>query len=352
MKNEKRNSTRLTSGAIGGILLVCASLLFGCASALGQGPKIRTWAHEHLGKPDPGVTTPGPKGSTITTYKDKWTKTTETDNSVPGKPETKETIKDDTGKVREIFKRDPKTGQLTYHFVIWDEPNGDKTTYTDIGSVQTKVVEKPNGDKKSYTWKLDPRTKKNAWVEDETDMVSSTGSGEPTLIVVSDTKTEYLSQGKWAPAVLAWVHPAWPKLEGAKWIWTSNTVTQDEAQNGSAITTFRRRFTPPIGAKHGVIQISADNAYELYLNDQFIGRSGPLDASSNDDQIWRAINSYTLDLRLGENELKVRAINYHFPYKTVPTPFDNPAGVIFLLKIERGSLSKGTAPGANDRERP
>jgi len=143
-------------------------------------------------------------------------------------------------------------------------------------------------------------------------------------------------------------------LEGAQWIWKSYQATPDEAQNGSGVVTFRTRFDRPPNAKNakGTIQITADNAYELYLNDQFIGRSGPLDASSNDDQIWRTINSHPLDLRLGENELKIRAINYHFPYNMVPTPSDNPAGVIFVLKIEMGALSKGKAPGANNREKP
>src|SRR2546428_7086830 len=144
MKNETRQFTRLAIRAIWGALMDCGRLLVASAFDFAQEqPKIPTFAHnDGSGKPDPGVTTPSPKGSTITKYKDGWSKTIEPDNST-GKLERKETVKDPNGKIHEIVRRDIKTGEQTYRFIIVDDAGGGKTTYTDIGKVQTKVVEKP-----------------------------------------------------------------------------------------------------------------------------------------------------------------------------------------------------------------
>src|ERR1700722_14385954 len=69
-----------------------------------------------------------------------------------------------------------------------------------------------------------------------------------TVIVVSDRQTEFSLDGKdWSPAPATWVHPSWPVLKGATWIWRVARVSKDEAIHGSPVVTFRRKFTPPAG---------------------------------------------------------------------------------------------------------
>lgn len=159
-------------------------------------------------------------------------------------------------------------------------------------------------------------------------------------LVVSGFQTEFSLDGAtWSSAVATWVHPSWPKIDGATWIWRTATVAKDEAVQGSPVVTFRHKFTAPSGApRQATLQITADNAYQASLNGRLIGSNGVLDAASNADQQWRGIDSYKVTLRPGSNELIVRAINYHSPLGASADGQSNPAGVIFALKPDRASL--------------
>ena len=114
-----------------------------------------------------------------------------------------------------------------------------------------------------------------------------------TTIVVSDRQTEFSLDGKsWSPAVATWVHPSWAVLQGATWIWRVTKVSKDEAHNGSPVLTFRRKFTPPVGRTQAILNITADNAYQVSLNGSVIGSSGVLAAASNvDDGHWHAFDT-------------------------------------------------------------
>jgi hypothetical protein len=60
---------------------------------------------------------------------------------------------------------------------------------------------------------------------------------KPDVVIASDTKTEFQVQapnGGWAPASLV-SFSAWPEIPGAKWIWSSSSVSQQEAMYGSRI---------------------------------------------------------------------------------------------------------------------
>ena len=154
-----------------------------------------------------------------------------------------------------------------------------------------------------------------------------------SLTITSDTNTEYLSTTTWLPAVLAWIHPEWPTLQDANWIWKSHLVTPDEARNGTAIITFRRRFRLPLGTQNvdGIIRITADDAYELSLNGTVIGQDGVLDPSGT-DYSWRSIETYQFYPQPGENELVIRAINYRDTHGN-NDPYSNPAGVLFRADV-------------------
>lgn len=84
---------------------------------------------------------------------------------------------------------------------------------------------------------------------------------QPAFTVASDAQTEFSLDGKtWLPAVATWVHPAWPTLKGATWIWRVAKVSKDEAVKGSAVISFRRKFTVPAGGgAQGALQITADH---------------------------------------------------------------------------------------------
>ncbi len=172
----------------------------------------------------------------------------------------------------------------------------------------------------------------------------------PTFTVVSDAQTEFSIDGKhWLPAVPTWVHPAWPTLKGATWIWRVAKVSKEEAVKGSPIVTFRRKFTISSGdGAQGTLQITADNAYEATLNGKVIGSNGALDAASNGDQQWRTIDSYTVSLKPGNNILSVRAINYHSPLGNSADGESNPAGLIFSLAVSPSLAQTLAATGKVD----
>jgi hypothetical protein len=155
-----------------------------------------------------------------------------------------------------------------------------------------------------------------------------------TVIVVSDRQTEFSLDGKnWSPAVATWVHPSWPVLKGATWIWRVARVSKDEAIHGSPVVTFRRKFTPPAGRNHATLKITADNAYQVSLNGEVIGSSGELMATSGvDDGHWHMFDAYAVPLKPGENVLIVRAVNYRSPGASGE---GNPGGVVFSLAVAR-----------------
>jgi outer membrane protein OmpA-like peptidoglycan-associated protein len=156
---------------------------------------------------------------------------------------------------------------------------------------------------------------------------------QPALTVASDAQTQYSLDGrKWQPAVATWVHPSWPALKGATWIWTVAKVSKEEAVKGSPIVTFVRKFSLPDGSStNATLQITADNAYEASLNGKVIGTNGVLDAASTSDQQWHGFDSYTVTLKSGENVLSVRAINYHSPLGASADGESNPGGLVFRL---------------------
>ena len=150
--------------------------------------------------------------------------------------------------------------------------------------------------------------------------------------VSSDAQTEYSLDGKnWRPAVATWVYPGWPTMKGATYVWTTYKVSKQEAVHGSPVVTFRRKFRVPAKVTTALLRIGADDAYEASLNGKVLGSSGKLDAAATTDQQWSRIDSYTVQLRPGENELVVRAINYHWPLGESADSESNPGGVIFAL---------------------
>jgi choice-of-anchor C domain-containing protein len=171
---------------------------------------------------------------------------------------------------------------------------------------------------------------------------------EDTTLAVSDEHVQYSTDGRtWTDSVAAWVHPAWPALPGATWVWRTKFVNPQEAKQGSEIVTFRRQFGwTGADETRATISISVDNAWEVAVNGSIVGSAGRLDAASNDDQLWHEPVRYAFPLKKGQNEILIRAINYHAPGGS-SDPQANPAGVLFRVSIAGADAAAMTAAIAN-----
>ncbi len=156
-------------------------------------------------------------------------------------------------------------------------------------------------------------------------------SAAPPL-AVSDAIVQFSIDGKnWSKAVATYVYPSWLRIPGATWLWRSALVSPEEAHDGSPVITFRRLFNwNGVAGSPAAIQIVVDNAYDVTVNGTRLGGKGTLDRSSNDDQLWHAPDRYTFPLKKGQNEVLIRAVNYHSPNGSAD-PKANPGGIVFRV---------------------
>jgi hypothetical protein len=160
-----------------------------------------------------------------------------------------------------------------------------------------------------------------------------------TITVSSDSSTQWSADGStWNSAVACWVHPSWPSISDATWIWrTYETNVVDEYNTvPEGGWYFQRQFSLPDCASniHGTLQITADNAYTVSLNNNAIGGDGAMNKNGPDNQEWSTVENYNIDhkLQAGSNELSIRAMNWFYlpPYDT---SHGNPAGLIYKATI-------------------
>jgi hypothetical protein len=157
-----------------------------------------------------------------------------------------------------------------------------------------------------------------------------------TLNVVSDETVQWSDNEStnWQSAVATYVHPSWPIISGATWIWrTAQTNAPDEyATVPEGGWYFKKTFIVPECATEitGSIDINSDNAEALYFNGDFIGQDGALDKNGPDTQAWSTVKTYyPINPVVGENTILVRAINYF----DTGTYTSNPAGLSFKATI-------------------
>ena len=162
-----------------------------------------------------------------------------------------------------------------------------------------------------------------------------------TLTVVSDTDTMWWDGValQWQSAVACWIHPSWPTITGATWIWrTQYTDPASEYANvphheDGDYWTFLRTFTIPedaYGFSGLLTTITADNAYAIYINGAYIGGDGALSKNGPDYLEWSSVETYyDFTLQPGENEIKIYAVNFF----SSGTYSSNPAGLIYKLVV-------------------
>jgi len=86
-----------------------------------------------------------------------------------------------------------------------------------------------------------------------------------------------------------------PDLTKASWMWT----TPNAHTNGSGQSFYRFKFRPEQPIKEATILITADNAYELYINNRLVAEE-----ASTDPAEWSSVERFRM-----ENNLVPRAVN-------------------------------------------
>ncbi|MDK2892903.1 hypothetical protein [Methanohalophilus sp.] len=116
------------------------------------------------------------------------------------------------------------------------------------------------------------------------------------------------------------IGPRWPgepsslgysDYEGGDWIWYPYELSVDPIET----VNFTHMFEIPDDAAHidGSIKIACDDAYVLYLNDEYIG----------EDAVWSNVTSHDIYPIAGQNKLLITADNRG----------DNKAGLNYLIQI-------------------
>lgn len=158
------------------------------------------------------------------------------------------------------------------------------------------------------------------------------------ITVVSDGKTQWSADNStWNSAVATWVHPSWPSISGATWIWrTAETDAVWEYANvPEGGWYFKKTFEVPQCANMntitGTLDVDADNSESASINGYLLGTDGTLNKDGPDGYEWSTIKSYPISANLvkGTNTFLFRAMNYfnYGPYTS------NPAGLIFKATI-------------------
>ncbi len=145
----------------------------------------------------------------------------------------------------------------------------------------------------------------------------------------SDNVPTYLikSEGYWNDAFKTYVHPAWTTEVDGDWVWNNQDyVTEDSAVNGEEVTFYTSLWVGECSKYVGSIDISADNTYELYWNENFIGS----DMSGNAYQYKTTYDLSPYIIGGQDNNLTIYAKN--FPYAG-GTPTSNPAGIAYSITI-------------------
>ena len=179
-------------------------------------------------------------------------------------------------------------------------------------------------------------------------IASGDGSGYVLRIAENETNPGYPIGypgpygGEPVPAVDTWMHSSWPAIAEAQWISSAYHV-EDPTENSWRL--FTRSFIIPPSAVNldGTLQITSDNAEEVYLNDSFVGVDGEVYGSFVDNHEWSTIIRYGVSPQPGANELEVMVRNYGL---SGGTENSNPTGLIYRMDYEYTPLECETAWGA------
>jgi hypothetical protein len=158
------------------------------------------------------------------------------------------------------------------------------------------------------------------------------------VIVVSNTDDDVFDVGEnlLGKAVLTWdqnsVWIASTSIDGANWIWKSYLVehpTQDETY------IFKKNFDIIGVPASAILQVAADNSYQVWVNDIPIGE----DATEFN---YTSVDQYPItNLHTGSNNIRFEVKNWAWEGSTAES---NPAGLLYRLEIVRSSCEPQCVP--------
>jgi hypothetical protein len=108
-----------------------------------------------------------------------------------------------------------------------------------------------------------------------------------------------------------------------RWIWKSQLVSPSEALVGGSAAFLQRFYLPADATRiRGQIQITADNAYTVFVNGQVIGRGDN----------WQTVHVFDIDVPANPTVNAIAVVVQNFP-QPAGTPETNPAGLIYRATI-------------------
>jgi hypothetical protein len=132
-----------------------------------------------------------------------------------------------------------------------------------------------------------------------------------------------------AASVKTWIHPDWPPIEGAEWISTAESSEEPVSDTWRWFhDTLKLPCTALSAGTEGTIEVTSDNAEELYLNGELVGTDGEVKGAAVDDNAWSTVLSYPVALEPGENSLDFVVRDYGLEGGT---PETNPTGLIYSV---------------------
>lgn len=216
-----------------------------------------------------------------------------------------------------------------------------------VGKIPQTKTGNPNPGRFAYKMLHDPPVAEYQYAIDVSAYVASTKlfiAAHAAVIHISEVCVDVASDESvvwsgdeitWNPALLCYVHPSWPGIAGATWIW--RTALVDPLEEYTNVPTggwwFKKDLTLPAGAYDivGEIQADADNGEAIYVNGNYILKDGSMDKIGPDNQEWRTIETADISAYLvpGQNTLILRALNF-FDYGD---GYSNPAGLVFKVHV-------------------
>jgi hypothetical protein len=133
-------------------------------------------------------------------------------------------------------------------------------------------------------------------------------------------------------AVLTQKVNAWPLITASPAAWISNTYITEGNITGDTWRRFTRTVTLCKGAYDitGMINATADNAEEVYVNGVFVGSDGEIQGPFVDNFEWSTIQSYPYQIAAANTvtfDIIVRN------YAVAPESTKNPTGLIYSISL-------------------
>lgn len=144
-----------------------------------------------------------------------------------------------------------------------------------------------------------------------------------SVSVFSDITNKVVEKDNADAKALSWTHPGWTataSIPGATWIWGDDPVA--DATN-ETVQTFKKKFGWNGAVSSAVIDIAADNDYELKVNGNIVGTG---------TNTYSGAHQYDISgfIEQGNNTIEVKVTNWAW---NTADPKVNPAGLLYRAVV-------------------